>query len=239
MSFNTPNLPTELFDAKLLGFDTETTGVNPRQDRLVTAALISREPGREDEQRLWLADPGVEIPEAAQRVHGISTEKARAEGLDLRIVLEQVAAGIVEGWRQGAILVGFNISFDLQILHFGLERLGLPTLIDRAGGFGPIADPLVLDRKFDRYRRGKRTLTDLCTVYDLGTGRDFHQADADVTATLDLFQAQLRRYPTLAGFSAAQLNEEQALAHEQWATSFNDWLRSKGRVADVSETWPL
>ena len=44
-----------------LGFDTETTGVNTSTDRIVTAALITREGGVTTE-RTWLLNPGVEIP---------------------------------------------------------------------------------------------------------------------------------------------------------------------------------
>ena len=80
----------------LLGFDTETTGVDPLGDRLVTAAVVSCGPlgadgARGRDVRTWLADPGVEIPEAAAAVHGITTERARAEGRPAAQVLEEVA----------------------------------------------------------------------------------------------------------------------------------------------------
>ena len=57
----------------LLGFDTETTGVDPSGDRLVTAALVWRAAPQANGVRpqsvtTWLADPGVEIPEAAAAV---------------------------------------------------------------------------------------------------------------------------------------------------------------------------
>ena len=35
-------MSTPWFNGPLLGFDTETTGVDPRHDRLVTAALVFR-----------------------------------------------------------------------------------------------------------------------------------------------------------------------------------------------------
>src|SRR5699024_7823162 len=41
----------------LLGFDTETTGVDPENDRLVTAALVLRADGRTT-TRGWIVDPG-------------------------------------------------------------------------------------------------------------------------------------------------------------------------------------
>lgn len=67
------------FDAsRMLSFDLETTSANPLHARIVTSALV-RIDGRDVTATETLADPGVEIPAEAARVHGISTEKARAE----------------------------------------------------------------------------------------------------------------------------------------------------------------
>ena len=72
----------------LLGFDTETTGVDPSGDRLVTAALVWRAAPRADGVRpqsvtTWLADPGVEIPEAAAAVHGPVQDQRVGDGPQL------------------------------------------------------------------------------------------------------------------------------------------------------------
>ena len=63
----------------MVGFDTETTGVSPTSDRIVTAALIRRE-GSLVQTLTWVIDPGVEIPERATAVHGITTAFAREHG---------------------------------------------------------------------------------------------------------------------------------------------------------------
>ena len=68
----------------LLGFDTETTGVDPRRDRLVTAALVARGPlvagARSQRVRTWMADPGVEIPAAEGGIPCGRTARALAQG---------------------------------------------------------------------------------------------------------------------------------------------------------------
>ena len=64
----------------MVGFDTETTGISTTNDRIVTAALITRT-GSDVALRTWLIDPGVPIPAAASAVHGITTEYARREWL--------------------------------------------------------------------------------------------------------------------------------------------------------------
>ena len=65
-------------DSPLLGFDTETTGRDPRHARLVTCSIVEREPNGKLKKHYWLADPGVEIPEEVSKIHGITTEDAYA-----------------------------------------------------------------------------------------------------------------------------------------------------------------
>ena len=68
------------FDAsRMLSFDLETTSANPMEARIVTSALVTIDGSSSDPYEM-LADPGVEIPEGAANIHGITTEQARAEG---------------------------------------------------------------------------------------------------------------------------------------------------------------
>lgn len=229
----------------LLGFDTETTGVDPVSDRLVTAALVSRGPrraggAREQEVLTWLADPGVEIPAAAAAVHGISTERARAEGRPIEEVLEEVAARLAAAMSAGTPVVAFNGAFDLTLMEAELARHGLATLRERLGrGLGPVLDPLVLDRAVDRYRRGKRRLADMCAVYGVTVDDALHTAEVDVAATLDVLEALALAHPELARMGVDELVPFQAAAHRTWAESFNDFLRRKGRTPDADPAWPV
>ncbi|MFD9154293.1 exonuclease domain-containing protein [Streptomyces goshikiensis] len=64
----------------LVGFDLETTGTEPGESRIVTAAVVEVRGGEVRERRGRLADPGIPIPERASAIHGISTARAVAEG---------------------------------------------------------------------------------------------------------------------------------------------------------------
>ncbi len=227
-------------DGPMLGFDTETTGVSPTQDRIVTAALILRNEGKVV-TRTWLIDPGVEIPARATEVHGITTEKARAEGVSPEEGLEEIAATIAESMRHQIPIVGFNVQYDLTILESELARHGLATLGQRVGDLRPVVDPLVLDRHLDRYRKGPRKLIDMCHIYVVPVvADDLHAADADVLATLDLVRAIADRYPAMAEVSLDSLHDQQAEAHRVWATHFAAWLKSKGTTDDLpSPHWPV
>lgn len=224
----------------VVGFDTETTGVDIASDRIVTAALVVRQglDGAE-RTRTWLLDPGIEIPDAATQVHGITTAHARSHGQDAATGLEEIAGALAAQLSRGAPVVAYNAAFDLSILEHELARHQLVSLHDRLGGaIAPVLDPLVLDREKDRYRRGKRRLGDLCAHYGVVTG-DLHTADVDVAATLDVLAALVRAYPELAASELPALHSQQVAGHRAWARSFNEWLaqRNPGR-AGADESWP-
>lgn len=225
----------------MVGFDTETTGVSPLHDRIVTAALITRT-GTEVTPRTWLIDPGIPIPERATEVHGITTEVAQLDGMQPADALAEIADILASALEAGIPVVGFNVQYDLTILESELARHGLPTLAERLpSGVRPVVDPLVLDRHLDRWRRGKRKLIDMCGTYGVTVVADeLHAADADVLATLDLVHAIAGRYPTLATVELADLHDQQVEAHRVWATEFTSWLKSRGVTDDFpSPEWPI
>lgn len=97
----------------LVGFDLETTGTEPLEARIVTAAVVGLA-GRDGEpvrQRTWLADPGIRIPAQASAIHGISSERAAADGRPAREVADEIAETLVGYWRQGVPIVAYNAAF--------------------------------------------------------------------------------------------------------------------------------
>ncbi|MFV0634329.1 exonuclease domain-containing protein [Demequina sp.] len=226
----------------MVGFDTETTGVSTDHDRIVTAAVITRT-GGDVSTRTWLIDPGVEIPASATAVHGITTEQARAEGKQPADALEEIASVLASALTAGFPVVAFNAQFDLSLLESELARHGLASLASRIPGgvVAPVVDPLVLDRHLDRYRKGKRKLIDLCTIYAVPVvADDLHAADADVLATLELVQALGAAHPAMRESHLTDLHTQQIEAHRAWATSFSAFLKSKGVTDDLPRTaWPV
>ncbi|MEV7972498.1 exonuclease domain-containing protein [Cellulomonas sp. NPDC089187] len=227
-------------DGPLLGFDTETTGVDVSHDRIVTAALVRRDRSG-TEVRTWLINPGVPIPAEASAIHGISTEHARTHGVEPVEALEEIAAAIAQAMRDGVPVVAYNASFDLCLLEAELERHGLPTVGQRLGGdLVPVIDPLVLDRAEDRYRRGKRKLVDLCGVYQVVDTGQLHTADVDVVATLDVLERIVDRFPHLGALPLSELHDYQVTAHRAWAEAFNAWRTEKGFTGEGAVTaWPV
>ena len=231
---------TDWVGGPLLGFDTETTGVNVTDDHIVTAALVLRIPGQSIDVRTWLLNPGVEIPAGATAIHGISTEHAKQFGAPPAEALAEMAQELAEHLNAGVPVVAYNASFDLQILDAELSRYGLPTLADRLGcSVKPVLDPLVIDRWQDRYRRGKRTLGDLVQHYGIENQGDLHAADVDVLATLDVLEALANHFPALRAASLDELHAAQIQAHRDWAINFNQWRERQGFDGPgASLDWP-
>ena len=100
-------------------------------------------------------------------------------------------------------------------------------------------DPLVLDRALDRYRKGKKTLTDMAPVYGVDASPDAHTAEVDVQMTLDVLAGMATRFDSVKAMSAAQLHAYQVEAHREWAIDFESFLRSKGRDASIDPAWPM
>ncbi len=227
-------------EGPLLGFDTETTGIDVDHDRIVTAALVRRDASG-TQVRTWLIDPGVEIPEEASAIHGISTAHAREHGMQPAVALEEIAGFIAGAVATGIPVVAYNASFDLCLLEAELRRHRVPTVADRVGrDVHPVIDPLVLDRAEDRFRTGKRKLVDLCGVYQVVDTGSLHTADVDVVATLDVLDGIVGRFPHLRELDLTALHDYQATAHRAWAENFNAWRAEKGYEGVGAElAWPV
>ncbi|GHG46296.1 3'-5' exonuclease [Streptomyces griseocarneus] len=225
----------------LIGFDLETTGTDPARARIVTAAVVETKGGDVVAGRLWLADPGVPIPAEAAAIHGITSERAAAEGRPAAEVVEEIAAVLAGHWVLGVPVVAYNASFDLSLLEAELRRHGLRSLGERLGGagIGPVVDPYTIDRHVDRYRKGRRTLEAVCREY--GVVLDgAHEAEADALAAVRVARATALRYPRIADAGLWELHRDQVRWYGEWAAGYQKWLRRQGDPqAVVDASWPL
>lgn len=225
----------------LIGFDLETTGTDPREARIVTAAVVEVRDGEPIRHTEWLADPGVPIPEEAVTIHGVTTERAAAEGRPSREVADEIAEALVGYWKTGVPVVAYNAAFDLTMLAAELRRHGLPSLGERLGGeeVGPIVDPYTIDRAVDRYRKGRRTLVATCGEYGVVLSAA-HQASADAVAAVRVACALAERYARVAELEPWALHRSQEDWYARWAVGYQKWLRrERDPEAVVDGSWPL
>ncbi|MFI6685484.1 3'-5' exonuclease [Streptomyces sp. NPDC050485] len=225
----------------LVGFDLETTGTEPLEARIVSAAIVTVRGADVVGRRDWLADPGIRIPAQASAVHGISTERAAAEGRPAPAVADEIADCLTGHWRRGVPVVAYNAAFDLTLLAAELQRYELPSLSDRLDGAapGPVIDPYTIDRSVDRYRSGKRTLEAVCAEYGVVL-EAAHDAGADALAAARVAVAIAERHPRVARLGPAELHDRQIQWYAEWAADFQQFLRKKGTAdAVIDGSWPL
>jgi DNA polymerase-3 subunit epsilon len=99
------------YEDLLVGFDLETTGTDPHEARIVTAAVTEVKAGEPVRHREWLADPGVPIPAETTAIHGVSTERAAAEGRPAPEVVAEIADALRAYWALGVPVVVYNAPF--------------------------------------------------------------------------------------------------------------------------------
>ena len=118
-------------------FDTETTGL-PRDysapitdldnwPRLVQLAWqLHDHTGKLMSSGNYIVKPeGFTIPFNSEKIHGISTERARKEGHDLEFVLQQFRKDIDRSY----FLIGHNVSFDESVMGAEFLRKKIPSAI--------------------------------------------------------------------------------------------------------------
>ncbi len=224
---------------EVLGFDFETTGIDRFNDVPVSYALVTVVASEVVSIDAGLIDPGRDIPEDASNVHGISTERARAEGLPLREAMSKVADAVLAASARGVPLVGMRLDYDLTILDTQCTNLFGQSLVAR-GWNGPVLDASVVDRHLDRYRPGRRTLGALCELYGIDIG-NAHDASADAIASINVLIAMFARYGELRHAEPAILHETQKQWHQQWAVNFDEWRKSEGMepLDPRDHVWPV
>ena len=151
------------------------------------------------------------IPYAVVKVHGISTERAQKQGVDLAFVLEEFNKALA----QSKFVVGHNISFDNNIIGAEFIRKNISTeLFDKA----------ILDTKDDGTdfcqlpggRGGGFKYPKLEELHEKLFGSKFaeaHNAAADVEATARCFLEMIRR--EIISLDKLQISSEELQAFQQ------------------------
>ncbi|CAN5350913.1 hypothetical protein BH11ACT4_BH11ACT4_18950 [soil metagenome] len=222
---------------QLAVFDLETTGVDVETARIVSACVaVLAADGSVIARWDWLADPGIEIPDGAAAVHGITTERARAEGRPAHVVVAEITQSLRVLFALGIPLVVYNAPYDLTLLDRERRRHQLDAL----DAFSPVIDPLVIDKAVDRYRKGKRTLTATAELYHVALD-DAHDAGSDAIAAGRVAQALGAAYPDELDITLPDLHGRQEVWYAEQAASFQDYIRSvkgdEGYIADSA--WPM
>jgi DNA polymerase III subunit epsilon len=169
-------------------FDTETTGLNPRQgDEIVQLAAVRIVNGRRVEGEVFdtLVNPGRAIPPVSTEVHGI-TDAMVADAPGVADVVRRF-----HKFAEGAVLIAHNAPFDMEFLRRVEGLLGVTFDM-------PVLDTVLLSAVV----YGQHEVHSLDALsHRLGITipeEDRHTAIGDTIATADAF---LKLMPMLAGRS--------------------------------------
>ena len=217
-------------------FDLETTGLDLRQARIVTASLLELDNqgnpiGRAQE---WLADAEIEIPSAASAVHGVTTEIARRDGRNAAEVVSEIVQGLRVYFEANIPVVAYNAPYDFSILYFEALRHNLAPISKPR----PVLDPLVLDKAFDTYRKGKRTLEVVASHYSVPLD-NAHNSSADALAAGRVALQILRKYSDQVPQSAAELHDQQVTFSDQNDASYERFRQGTDPNFTVQRGWPI
>ena len=195
----TDNVPIER--VRFVVLDSETTGLNPATDRLVTIGAVAV---RANEIRLddaFAALLKLEHNTEAVTVHGVTRDQSRAgmnEPEALERFLDYLGDGIIVGHHIGHDVATFDAAYmrhwDLQLRNRSLDTMDLTLHLERAGAFA--GRPPI--RRF--------TLDALCQMFGV-IPHDRHTAAGDAFLTAQVFLRLLRLAPRFGRGTLGQLCE--------------------------------
>lgn len=231
--------------SSVVGFDTETTGVNPHDDsvRVVTCAFVRCDNGAYSVLE-WIMDPEIEIPTGASDVHGITTERARLEGMDYRQGMQEIANALAHTIKSGTPLVAYNASFDITLLREEFKRVG--TVFDESlWDEAIVLDPYVMDVAIDQYRKGGHTLGVVAKLYGYNLD-NAHDATADVYATLAILMKIMPKFlehiKDAFGQEAKNFDDLMAIQpifYRNYKEGLEKFFRRKDPNKTLNKSWPF
>ena len=222
-------------EGTLAALDFETTGVDPLTCRPVSIAFIVTEnDGTVLENHHVVVNAGVDVPEGASNIHGMTTEHVREHGIEPDVAMYRLTDLIHRASLGDVPIVIFNAPFDWTLYKTECERFNLdaPDAL--------LLDPLLFDRKFDKYRKGGKTLTACADAYGVELTQA-HDASADCFAAIGVLRRQAILHAQLRHTSVVDLQIAQSKWFDQWRDGYNRWAEQKApnRVISRDNQWPL
>lgn len=230
-------------DMPIVAFDFETTDSDPNTAGIVQYGIAAQgTPDKPVKRTTKYVACHQSVTEGALAVHGI-TNQMKNEGVPVPNAIETVFKSLAWSITHGGIIVAFNMPFDWTVFvrnALDVSHRPHPHVLFQKGA---LYDPLTVDRTFEKYRKGSRTLDTLITAYGLDDVLPegiSHDAGRDAHAALLLAREQLGIFPDLAKVPYNMANTTMRLWHDAWAEDYEDYLRrERDPEAEIRRDWPL
>ncbi|MBN1864071.1 MAG: ribonuclease H-like domain-containing protein [Victivallales bacterium] len=167
----------------IIFFDLETTGTNFQSDRIVEISLAKILPGGEMEIKTRRINPEKHIPLEVSEIHGIYDEDVKDKP-----TFKAIASSLYL-YMEKCDLAGYNVKrFDIPLLTEEFKRAGLEFSLEGRN---------IVDMQTIYHKREPRTLAAAYKYFCDKNLDDAHSAEADVLASIEVLQGQLRKYQDL------------------------------------------
>jgi len=197
-------------DRPIAFFDIEATGLSPRADRIIELCITKIRPDQQQSTHTYRINPEMRIPQESTAIHGI-TDADVADCPTFKQLAQEIADLI-----EGCDLAGYNIvRFDIPMLAEEFKRAGIDFRTDSRR---------ILDVQRIFHRMEPRDLSAALRFYCNKDHVDAHGAEADVVATIDVFNGQLKRYPP------EQLPRDMDKLDDFCNQRNPDWVDSTGKL---------
>jgi DNA polymerase-3 subunit epsilon len=161
---------TPVEQVRFVALDTETTGLDPKRDRVITIGAVGIKDGQIDLADSFEAMLKIAYNQSAVTVHGVTRDEAR-DGMD-----EPEALGAFLRYLGDGVIVGHHIGFDIEILNCACQRHFDVTLSNRWLDTMDLTLHLKDSGALDATRAPKGfSLDALCELFDVSP-RDRHTA---------------------------------------------------------------
>ena len=163
--------------------DLETTGINVSTDRIVEIAIVKIGVDGTKQVKRRLVNPEMPIPKGSSDVHGITDEMVK-DAPSFKMLANEI-----KQFMEGCDIGGYNSNrFDVPMLNEEFLRAGISVDIETRK---------LLDVQKVFHMMEQRTLSAAYQFYCHKTLEGAHTAEADATATWEILEAQIDRYPQI------------------------------------------
>lgn len=188
-------------DVRFVVLDTETTGLDPRRDRLITIGAVAVKKFEIVLSDSFEALLKIDYNRSSVTVHGVTRQEA-LEGGDEADVLALFLPYLKDG-----VIVGHHILHDIETLNCALERNFGTRLENRFLDTMDLTLHLEKDGAFEGKKRiGGFSLDALCEFFGIAP-HDRHTAGGDAFITALIFLRLLRSARNVGRTSLDQLCE--------------------------------
>tara|TARA_R110002050_G_scaffold41242_1_gene100040 strand:- start:28881 stop:29543 length:663 start_codon:yes stop_codon:yes gene_type:complete len=173
--------PEELADTRFVVFDTETTGIQPETDRILSIGAIS------------VTGNVIHVSDVFERF--IIQEKFNANTVEIHGILkngeqlkitESEAIELFLSYLSSSIIVAHHAAFDVEMINRCLKRMKLPKLKNK------VLDTGILYKKLNNVPNKHYGLDFLCTEFNV-PANDRHNALGDAYITAQVFVKMIAR----------------------------------------------